>query len=102
MILDIDWADAWCRWWRVSEGRRSIKLFTTSETENVGISGELRFLVRASGEPELCDSSRVDNEEVLLERERLCGLGLRADPCVGTRVRGGEVPTIEENEECDE
>lgn len=39
---------------RTSEGRRTMKLLMTSETENAGISGELRFLDRARGDFEVC------------------------------------------------
>lgn len=82
-----------------------MKLFTTSEIENAGISGELRFLVRADGEIDLCASSCevpcVDDEELVFVRERVCRLELRASECLGTGG-GGEVPTNEENEDRDE
>jgi hypothetical protein len=99
-------AGVWRRWWGASEGRRNTKLFTTSEIENVGISGELRSLVRAGGEIDLrgpsCGIPRADDEELFLVRRRVCRLELRANACIGTGGGGGEVPTIEENEERDE
>ena len=90
---------------RTSDGRR-IKLFTTSATENVGKSGELRFLIRVcGGELELCRSLFEGwcpgDEEQLFARERvcMCGLGLRARAGTGTGGNGDEVPMIDENEE---
>jgi len=77
-------------------------LFTTSETENVGISGELRFLNRVCDTGSSREEPRAD-EGPFFERERARGLGLRAGACVGTGTGGGdELPIIEENEECDE
>jgi hypothetical protein len=91
---------------RTSDGRR-IKLFTTSATENVGISGELRFLIRVCGgelEPcrSLVEGSCPGDEEQLFARERvwMCGLGLRARGGTDAGCNGGEVvPMIDENEE---
>jgi hypothetical protein len=82
-ILGRDLVGAWRRWWRASEGRRATKLFTTSEIENVGISG-------------------ADDEGSFFLRRRFCRLGLRTGECTGTGGGGGEVATTEENEERDE
>jgi len=82
-ILGRDLAGAWRRWWRASEGRRATKLFTTSEIENVGISG-------------------VDDEGSFFLRRRFRRLELRAGECMDTGGGGGEVAATEENEERDE
>lgn len=84
-ILGRDLAGAWRRWWRASEGRRVTKLFTTSEIENVGISGS-------------------DDEGSFFLRRRFRRLELRAGGCMGmdTGGCGGEVAATEENEERDE
>jgi hypothetical protein len=84
-----------------------MKLFTTSEMENDGISGELRFHVRVDGEVDLsassCEVPCVDDEEFVSVRMRVrvCRLELRASERLGTGG-GGEVPANEENEERDE
>ena len=78
---------------RTREGRRTMKLLMTPETENAGISGELRFLVRARGDLEVCGSPSQEgraggnNDELLFARERV-GRGL--GDCPGA-VSGGRV-----------
>jgi hypothetical protein len=92
---------------RTREGRRTMKLLMTPETENDGISGELRFLVRARGDLEVCagpsleGSTGGNSDELLFARERVeRGLG----DCTGAEIvgRGGEPQKMEENEERDE
>jgi hypothetical protein len=92
---------------RTREGRRTMKLLMTPETENAGISGELRFLVRACGDFDVCGGPSQEggvggsNDELLFARERVeCGLG----DCTGADMvgRGGEPQKMEENEERDE
>lgn len=59
---------------RTTEGRRTMKLLMTFETENDGISGELRFLVRDFG---VCGSPSQEgragdaNDALLFARERV-------------------------------
>jgi len=73
--------------------------------ENGGISGELRFLFRVDVGIDLCgppdEVPCADGGEPFLLRRRFCRLELRPSARVGTGG-GGEVPTTEENEECDE
>ena len=88
---------------RTREGRRAMKLLTTSETENDGTSGELRFLVRARGDFGGCSSQEgrvAGDDELLFARERVREYGLCASADTGA---GGDEPQkIEENEERDE
>jgi len=107
----VDRADAFCCCRRVLEGRRTregrrvMKLLMTSETENAGMSGELRFLGRARGDFEVCcDPSKEGrvggDDEMLFARERERGLEVcaKADAEGG----GGDPQNMEENDERDE
>lgn len=85
-----------------------MKLLTTSETENAGISGELRCLVRVRCEFGVCGRSSREgrgtgDDALLFARERVRGFGLCASADTGRGSGGGgELQTIEENEERDE
>lgn len=78
-----------------------MKLLITSETENAGMSGELRFLGRARGD--FCNPSKEGrvggDDEMLFARERERGLEVCAKADAGG---GGDPQNMEENEERDE
>lgn len=92
---------------RATEGRRAMKLLITPETENDGISGELRFLVRARDAFDVCGNPSQEgrtgdaNDALLFARERV-ERGL--EDCTGEEIggRGGEPQSMEENEDRDE
>jgi hypothetical protein len=80
-----------------------MKLLTTSETENDGMSGELCFLVRTRGDFDGGSSQEgrvAGDDELLFARKRVRGDGF----CASTDTGGGgdELQKIEENEERDE